>query len=492
LEEADVILYDYLANPALLAHARPESQRIYVGRRGRGSYQDQAEVNRLMIDQARQGKVVVRLKGGDPFVFGRGGEEAEAVAAAGIPFEVVPGVTAAVAVPAYAGIPVTHRTMASSVTFITGHEDPEKEGSALEWPRLATGEGTLVFLMGMKNLPRIVEHLVAEGKSIDTPVALIRWGTRPAQQTVIGTLADIVKQATAAHLEPPTVIVVGEVVRLREQLNWFEKRPLFGKRILITRARDQAPELSGLLRAFGAEPIECPTIEIVPPLDWKELDEALAELPRFQWLVFTSANGIRPFMQRLQERGGDLRALAGLTICCIGPRTAQELRRYGLHADIVPTQFQAEGVLQALEGRNLRGQGVLIPRAAVAREILPEQLRAWGADVRVVTAYRTVLPELDRQQFKDVFRRREIDLVTFTSSSTVRNFAALFDSADEMQKLMAGIETACIGPISAATARECGLPVTIMPAESTGAALVEAIVRHAGMTGRKPTEIRQQ
>jgi uroporphyrinogen III methyltransferase/synthase len=278
LEQAEVVLYDYLANPALLVHVRPDTEIIYVGRRGRGAYQDQTEVNRLMIEKARGGKTVVRLKGGDPFVFGRGGEEAEAVATAGIEFEIVPGVTSAVAVPAYAGIPVTHRTMASTVTFVTGHEDPGKETTTVEWPRLATAEGTLVFLMGMKNLPSIVQHLTREGKPVDTPVALIRWGTRSGQRTIVGTLSDIAQKAEQAGMEPPTIIVVGPVVTLREQLNWFERRPLFGKRILITRAKEQAHELSHLLGELGAEPVVCPTIQIVPPQDWTPLDAALDDL----------------------------------------------------------------------------------------------------------------------------------------------------------------------------------------------------------------------
>jgi uroporphyrinogen III methyltransferase/synthase len=479
LEQADVVLYDYLANSALLAHVRPGAEVIYVGRRGRGAYQDQTEINRLMIQKAGEGKTVVRLKGGDPFVFGRGGEEAEAVAVAGLEFEIVPGVTSAVAVPAYAGIPVTHRTMASTVTFVTGHEDPDKETSTVDWPRLATAEGTLVFLMGLKNLPSIVQQLTRAGKPVSTPVALIRWGTRSGQRTIVGTLQNIVQKAESAALEPPTVIVVGQVVTLREQLNWFERRPLFSKRILSTRAKEQASELSQLLATFGAETIECPTIQIAPPRDWKPLDEALADLAQFQWLIFTSVNGIIPFMQRLQHHGADARALAGLAICCIGPRTAQELARHGLRADLLPDEFQAEGVIKALSARGVRGQRILIPRAAVAREILPEQLRAMGADVHVVTAYRTILPETDRDRFKERFRRHEVDIVTFTSSSTVRNFRALFDSSEEMHKLLGQAAIACIGPITAQTAREYGLTVRIMPAENTIPALVGAIVSHA-------------
>jgi uroporphyrinogen III methyltransferase/synthase len=484
LEAADVVLYDYLANQALLEYVPAEAERIYVGRRGRGAYQDQQEVNRLIIDKAREGKVVVRLKGGDPFVFGRGGEEAEAIAAAGLPFEVVPGVTSAVAVPAYAGIPVTHRTLASTVTFVTGHEDPAKETATLDWPRLASGNGTVVFLMGMKNLPAIVDHLLREGKPSETPVALIRWGTRAGQRTVVGTLEDIVGKAAAAEMEPPTVIVVGEVVRLREQLNWFETRPLFGKRILVTRAREQAPELARLLTDYGAEPVDCSTIQVVPPESWQDLDDAVTELHRYHWLVFTSVNGVRPFMARLERRGLDARALAGLKICCIGPRTAEVLAECGIRADLVPSEYQAEGVIQALRAAGVANQRVLIPRAEVAREVLPEQLRAFGAEVRVVTAYRTVVPRVDVDRMKDLFRRRDIHAITFASSSTVRNFCSLFDSREEMQKLTCDVTVACIGPITARTATEAGLTVHVVPPHNTIPALVEAIVRHFTKAGR--------
>ncbi|HJU06113.1 MAG TPA: uroporphyrinogen-III C-methyltransferase [Nitrospiraceae bacterium] len=481
LERADVVLYDYLANPVLLALVPAQAERIYVGRRGRGAYQEQEDVNRVLVEKAREGKIVVRLKGGDPFVFGRGGEEAEAIAAAGIPFEVVPGVTSAVAVPAYAGIPVTHRTLASTVTFVTGHEDPAKGETTLEWPRLASGAGTVVFLMGMKNLPAIVAHLTAEGKPAETPVALIRWGTRANQRTVVGTLSDIVEKAAHAEIEPPTVIVVGNVVRLREQLNWFERQPLFGKRILVTRAREQAGELSRLLIDYGAEPVECPVIDIVAPDDWREVDAAIADLSHFQWLVFTSVNGIGPFMERLRRQGRDVRALSGLRLCCIGPRTAEELSKYGLQADVIPAQFQAEGLIDAMRNE-AAGQRVLIARAAVAREILPEQLRAAGADVRVVTVYRTVRPPLSAEGLKERFRRHEIDIVTFASSSTVRNFCALFDSREEMLKLVAGSAVACIGPITARTAEEEGLSVAILAQANTIPALVTAIVDHVPRT----------
>jgi uroporphyrinogen III methyltransferase/synthase len=478
LEQADVVLYDYLANPELLDYTPSHAERIYVGRRGRGRYQDQEEVNRLMIERAQAGKVVVRLKGGDPFVFGRGGEEAEAIAGAGVLFEVVPGVTSAVAVPAYAGIPVTHRTLASTVTFVTGHEDPAKGETALEWPRLASTDGTLVFLMGMKNLPAIVNHLAAEGKPADTPVALIRWGTRSGQRTVIGTLADIVGKAEAEAMEPPTIIVVGEVVRLRKQLNWFESRPLFGMRILVTRPKEQAGALSHLLSAYGAEPVECPTIRIVPPEAWTELDQALAQLDRYQWLVFTSVNGVRPFMERLRSQGRDVRALSGLRLACIGPQTAEALSEWGLRADVIPSDYHAEGLIEALTAAGVAGQRVLIPRATVAREVLPEQLRALGSEVSVVPAYRTVRPEVDANRLKELLRRHELHMITFTSSSTVHNFSELFDSRDEMKKLTAQSAIACIGPITAKTAADYGLPVAIVAPEHTVPALVDAIVRH--------------
>ncbi len=478
LEQADVVLYDYLANPVLLQYAPATAQRLYIGRRGRGQYQEQADINRLLIERAKEGNVVVRLKGGDPFVFGRGGEEAEAMAAAGVEFEIVSGVTAAVAVPAYAGIPVTHRTLASTVTFVTGHEDPTKPATLLEWPKLANVSGTLVFMMGMKNLPSIVAHLLAEGRASDTPVAAIRWGTKADQQTIVGTLADIVAKAEAARLEPPTVIVVGEVVRLRGQLNWFEAKPLFGKRIVLTRAQEQAKEFSQLLAAYGAEPVEVPTIQIVPPASWQALDEAIIRLGTYQWLIFTSVNGVGPFMDRLHVAGKDVRALASLRLCAIGPRTAQALKTYGLTADLVPAEFQAEGVIAALAQVGIQGNRILIPRAEVAREILPEQLRELGAVVDVIPVYRTIVPTVDVASLTQQLQDGRVAALTFTSSSTVRNFVELFGGQEAVRRLVAQVAIACIGPITARTAEEHGLTVTIMPAENTLPALAEAIVKH--------------
>ncbi len=480
LEQADVVLYDYLANPALLAHASDQAECLYVGRRGRGKYPEQQEITRLLIERAREGKTVVRLKGGDPFVFGRGGEEAEALASAGIEFEVVPGVTAAIAAPAYAGIPVTHRTLASTVTFVTGHEDPDKPSPGVEWPRLASSHGTLVFLMGMKNLPSIVANLTTEGRSSTTPVAIIRWGTRAAQRTVVGTLADIVERAQAANMEPPTVIVVGDVVRLRPHLNWFEQRPLFGKRILMTRAKEQAVELAERLASYGAEPVEAPTIKIVPPIDWAPVDRAIRTIASYGWVIFTSVNGVATFMTRLWTNGVDSRCLAGKRICCIGPRTARELEKFGVRADIVPAEYQAEGVLAAVGAKEIATARILIPRAEVARELLPEELRTRGAHVDVVAVYRTVIPDAEVEGWRQQLIDRQIHAVTFTSSSTVRNFFEMLGGMDQARPLLQSVAVACIGPITAKTAEEYGLTVSVMPGENTIPALVDAIVWHYG------------
>lgn len=478
LEQADVVLYDYLANPVLLAHVPDRAERVYVGRRGKGKYPEQEAINHLLIERANAGNVVVRLKGGDPFVFGRGGEEAEVLASAGIEFEVVPGVTAAVAAPAYAGIPVTHRTLASTLTIVTGHEDPRKPSTALDWSRLAASQGTVVFLMGMKNLSTIAATLIAEGRAASTPAAIIRWGTRVSQQTVVGTLADIADKAEAAQMEPPTVIVVGEVVRLRPKLNWFERRPLFGKRVLMTRAKEQAGELADRLTGYGAEPVEAPTITIVPPLDWAPVDQAISEVGTYDWIIFTSVNGVDRFMTRLWAKGFDSRCMAGRRICCIGPRTAQELERFGVRADVIPAEYQAEGVLAALNRQDLQKSRILIPRAEVARELLPEELRAAGAHVDVVTVYRTLTPDQDPKEWRQELMDHRIHIVTFTSSSTVRNFVAMLGGVEAVKPFVQSVTIACIGPITAKTAEEYGLKVSIMPSENTIPALVDAIARH--------------
>jgi len=334
--------------------------------------------------------------------------------------------------------------------------------------------------MGMKNLPAIVANLLAEGRPSTTPVALIRWGTRASQQTVTGTLSDIVRQADAAKLEPPTVIVVGEVVRLRQQLNWFERRPLFGKRVLITRAKEQAAEFVALLAAYGAEALEAPTICMMPPADWAPVDRAIAAIDSYQWLIFTSVNGVVRFMERLLKQGRDARALAGRTICCIGPRTAHALERFGLRADLVPEEYQAEGILEAVGKHQLNNAHILIPRAEVARELLPEELRALGARVDVVPVYRTVVPKTDVEDWRQQLLKQQIHIVTFTSSSTVRNFVEMLGGVDRVKILLQSVSIACIGPITAKTVEEYGLTVSIMSRENTIPALTLAIAQHFG------------
>lgn len=477
LEQADVVLYDNLANPQLLRFAPKTAERIYVGRCGRETYVHQDTINAMILQNVRKGKKVVRLKGGDPFVFGRGGEEAEVMAEAGLSFEIVPGVTSAVAVPAYAGIPVTHRTLASVVTFVTGHEDPTKGSTALEWPRLASADGTLVFLMGMKNLSAIVERLLNEGKSPDTPAAIIRWGTYPRQKTVIGTLRTIVHQAQAEQMEPPTVIVVGRVIDLRNRLNWFETRPLFGKRILVTRATNQADVLSQLLMAYGGEPVEFPTIDIVPPDSWDEVDRAIRDFPEYQWVVFTSVNGVQWFFPRLYHQDLDARAFHGKRLCCIGPRTAEEVQKFGVKADVIPAEFQAEGLLESMKAVGVAGQRILIPRASEAREILPEELRRLGATVDVVRVYKTVKPDSDPEPLKEQLRKGLIHIITFASSSTVRNFCRVFDSKKELYELLNDKILACIGPITAQTVEELGLKVGVVAEQNTIPALVDSLIK---------------
>lgn len=482
LAAADVVIYDYLANPALLALARPDAESVYVGKKAGSHTLSQNEINALLVQRARAGQRVARLKGGDPFVFGRGGEEALALVAAKVPFEIIPGVTSAVAAPGYAGIPVTHRGLASSFAVITGHEDPAKKESALDWSRLATGVDTLVFLMGVGNLAHIVEQLVAHGRPADTPVALVRWATTPRQQTVSGTLANIVDKVRATGLKPPAVTVVGQVAGLREQLRWFESLPLFGQRVLVTRTREQASILSTRLYALGAEPIELPTIRVAPPEDWTPLDKAIAALPRYDWIVFTSVNGVRYFWQRLTLAGLDARALHGVRLAAIGPATAEALAIHGLQADYVPHEYVAEAVAAGLE--NVRGQRVLLPRADIARPALADLLREGGAEVIQVSAYRTLLPEIDTGKLHKLLAR--VNVITFTSSSTVQNLATLAAKAGlDLLRALEHTTVACIGPITRQTAQELGLTVHVVATEYTIDGLVEALVSHLESTDKK-------
>ena len=478
---ADVLIYDYLAAKALLEHTRPDCECIYVGKKGGDHTLSQDGINALIVAKATAGKIVTRLKGGDPFIFGRGGEEAEELVKAGIPFEIVPGVTSAIAAPAYAGIPLTHRQFTSTVAFITGHEDPTKSESSIDWAALAKGIGTLVFLMGVKNLPRIVDRLCANGRTPETPAALVRWGTTTRQKTVTGTLANIVQRAQEAGIKAPAIIIVGEVVGLRPTLQWYEQRPLLGKRIVVTRARAQASDLVNRLSDLGADCIEYPTIEVAPPDTWQPLDDAITRIADYDWLIFTSINGVQFFFQRLFAQNLDVRALGHVKTAAIGPATARGLRQQGLNTDILPRTYQAESVVEAFAHQDLKGKKILLPRAKEARAILPEELRRMGAVVDEVTAYQTLQANDKGKQLIEDLQAGNLHMVTFTSSSTVRNFMALLPSR-QGASLLKGITVACIGPITADTAKSMGLQVALTADDFTIEGLCQAIVDYYQVT----------
>ncbi len=477
LRKADVVVYDYLANEEFLNSLPQGVERIYVGKKGGDHTLSQQEINFLIADKARQGKIVARLKGGDPFIFGRGGEEAEELAKEAIPFEIVPGITSAIAVPAYAGIPLTHRDFTSTVAFVTGHEDPTKEESNIAWDKIATGVGTLVFLMGMANLEVIAAKLMEKGRDPETPVALIRWGTLPEQQTTIGKLSTIGEIARWKKIQPPVIILVGEVVALRSQLNWFEELPLFGKKILVTRSREQASDLSERLRELGGNPIEFPTIEVIPPEKWDDVDHCASRIMSYDWIIFTSANGVRFFLDRFFALGRDVRDLKGPRICAIGPKTAEVLKALKLRVDFIPPEYRAESIFEGLRGERLKGKRVLIPRVRVARDILPEELRKAGAWVDIVEAYRTVRPQGQVESVRELLAKKSLEAITFTSSSTVSNFVEMMGTKDA-KELTSGMAIASIGPITTEKAKNLGIETTIMPKEYTIPALVEALVEY--------------
>lgn len=475
LQKADVIVYDRLVSPALLRQAPRGCEMIDVGKSPQQHALPQKAINALLAEKALAGKVVVRLKGGDPFLFGRGGEEAEALAAAGVPFEVVPGVTSAIAAPAYAGIPVTHRDHTSTFAVVTGHEDPTKADSSLDWQKLATGVDTLVCLMGVGNLPQIVVKLIEHGRDPQTPIAIVQQGTEARQKTVTGTLADIVEKAREADIKPPAVTIVGEVVSLRERLRWFDTKPLFGRRVLVTRSREQASALSERLRELGAEPVEYPTIEIAPPRDVAPLDEAIARLRTYDWLIFTSANGVRAFVHRMNEKGMDIRALRRLKIAAVGPTTAQALQDYRLRVDYVPAVYKTEEIAAGIG--DVAGERILLPRAERAPKRLARALRGKGAVIHEVAAYRTLAVGAS-DELRALLKDGQIDIVTFTSSSTVRNLVASLQGQTPAKALSRCL-VACIGPVTARTAKRLGIGVDVVAREHTIAGLVEAIVTAA-------------
>jgi len=479
IQKADVIVYDHLVNPSILLFAKKDAELIYVGKQATKHTMKQHEINSLLVKKAAEGSLVVRLKGGDPFIFGRGGEEMEDLRKASIPFQVVPGITSAIAVPAYAGIPLTHREYASTVAFITGHEGEEKTQSSISWKELAKGVDTLVFLMGIGNLGFIVEQLISHGRSPDTPAAVIYKGTLPSQRTVTGPLKDIEALVREQNISPPGIIVVGKVVDLRKFLKWYENLPLFSKRILATRAKDQIGGISYVLSAMGAEVLEFPTIEFASPDSFEHIDRALEELHTFHWIIFTSANGVREFFERLFKKNMDARSLAHVKIATIGPKTAQELTSYGIKADLVPKDYKAEGLLDVFKEMNVKNKRLLIPRAQEAREALEKGLQELGVDVFLAPVYKTVLPRNSNLEILKTMFKEPVDMITFTSSSTVINFFKLAEMAQlPVNEITKHTIAACIGPITAKTAKNKGFANVIESEIYTVEALTSKIIAY--------------
>jgi uroporphyrinogen III methyltransferase/synthase len=488
LGSCDAVVVDALASPELLRHCRAGVEVHHAGKRAGQHSAIQEEINALLVRLGREGRAVVRLKGGDPFVFGRGGEECEALRAAGVPYEVVPGVTSAVAAPAAAGIPVTHRDWAGHVTVVTGHER-EGEAGRIDLAPLAAllPAGTLVFLMGARTLPRIVAELLAAGADPQTPAAAVQWGTDPWQQSCGATLQGLVAAVEAAGMGAPMVTVVGRVAALRDQLAWLERRPLHGRRIVVTRARAQASGFLERLRRMGADAVEVPVIAVEPAAERRDLDAALDRLAtapagRARWAVFTSANAVDLVWEAVERYGGDARLFGAVRLVAIGPETAAALARHGLRADMVPGEYVAEAVAEAMLEHGVAGAHVWLPRAAMARDVLPERLREAGAEVEVLPLYRTVLPPDAVATLRAALAERPVDAVTFTSSSTVQHFVEALDGAP----FPAGAVAACIGPVTARSAQAAGLPVGVVAAEYTTAGLAAALAAHFAVASADP------
>lgn len=475
LGRADVVVYDYLANDALLAFAKKDAELIYVGKKGGDHTLSQSGINQLIVDKAKEGKVVARLKGGDPYMFGRGGEEAEELLEAGVAFETVPGVTSAIAGPAYAGIPLTHRAHASSVCFATGHEDPTKPETAHNWDALANGGSTLVFFMGMKNLPEISKKLIAAGMPQETPAALVNWGTTSRHRSLAATIGTLPAEAERQKFSSPSLIVVGSVVTLRDKLNWFEKKPLLGKGVVVTRAREQASDSANLLSEFGADVIQFPTITIKPLADYSLVQNTLKDLKKYHWIVFTSVNGVKYFWQQLKALGLDSRALGGKKIAAIGPATAEAIAEFGIIPDFIPEKFVAESIAEGMVALGMDKAKVLLPRASVARDVLPEALAKAGATVDVLPIYETVPSDARQDEVLEGLKSGRINCITFGSSSTVDNFLSLIP-ADTLKKYPE-VRLACIGPVTAKTLEQAGLNCDIQPEDYTIPSLVDELIK---------------
>ncbi|WP_379130810.1 uroporphyrinogen-III C-methyltransferase [Paenibacillus sp. sgz500958] len=482
IQKCDVVVYDRLASPRLLKARKPGAEKIYVGKLPDRHTMKQEEINQLLVDLALQGKTVVRLKGGDPTIFGRVGEEAELLRRNGIAYEIVPGITSAISVPAYAGIPVTHRDLASSLSIITGHESPEKLDQSIHWDKVTNATGTLVFLMGVAKIGYIADQLMKHGRPPETPVALVRWGTRAEQETLTGTLLDIEDKVRQADFQSPAVIVVGDVVLQREKLMWAESLPLFGKRIVVTRARSQASELTDAIDELGGEAYEFPVIETVMPNGEEqkaEIAAALSVLDSYDWVFFTSANGVDFFFRHLRELGVDVRSMFHARIAAVGPATAAALADRGLIPEELPARFQAEGLIDALGADLLPGQKVLLPRGDLARDWLPDKLKELGLQVTVADTYETVVTGEDDDELLKLLQEGRIHAVTFTSSSTVRNFLQILQrmGLEDPLPLLANVKIACIGPVTEKTAVDAGLTPGLLPAEATISGLLAELCR---------------
>jgi len=472
LKKADTVVYDHLIDLHLLEAVPARTKKLYVGKSAQSHTLEQEGINQLLAGEANRGKTVVRLKGGDPFVLGRGGEEAQFLASKGIPFEVVPGVSSAVAIPAYAGIPVTHRGLASSFAVMSGHKAAGKDKPTVAWDKISTGTDTLVILMTVRNLGSIVASLIANGRPPSTPAAIVSNGASPRQLTVVGRLDNIVIKAKAAGVQPPSVMVVGEVVRLREHMRWFDNQPLFGKRVLVTRPKTKASQLGQLLRERGAVPIEIPAIIIEAAPSNNELDHAILNLKNYDWLIFTSVNGIEAFFSRFDFLNKDVRWLGHLRIGAIGPATAQALKDLGLCADCVPEKYTSRSLLTELRKENMFGRRILLPRSDIAGKDLSRGLARLGAEVHEIAVYRTIPNVRGLKEAKKLIITGEIDIITFTSSSTVTN---LVKALGKKQKVPDNIIIACIGPVTAATAARAGLRVNIVARKNTVIGLMEAM-----------------
>ena len=480
LQKADIVVYDFHLNAQILNYVNHDAEFIYAGKRGGHHEMTQEQINQALVRKAKEDKLVCRLKGGDPFIFGRGGEEAEVLAAEGIEFEIIPGISSSVAAPAYAGIPLTHRRYSSSFSVITGNEDLTKTESTIDWSKLVSGFDTLVFLMGVKNFENIALKLIDSGKPPDTPAAVVRWGTRPDQKTVVGTLSNISCQVKEEHVRPPAVMVVGNVVKLRDTLKWYENKPLFGHRVLITReyTSDYAP-----LEELGAEIFEFPTIKTVQPDSFASLDAAIDKIGTYHWLIFTSTNGFKFFMQRFLAKNRDIRDLKGIRLCAIGAKTAEALGDYGLRVDLIPESFNSEGLIEAffkdgkmrmIKDNSLTGTRMLLPRAELAVETFPQKVLELGGEIDTPVAYRTIKPEKHGKRLKRFLQQGRISIATFTSAATFTNFLEMM--GNDAMNLLKASTIAAIGPVTERAINKTGLKVSIRPKEATIRAMTDAII----------------